>query len=313
MANMNNETPEQRRRNFEAAFPTVQSASGKGVALPMTTLSPEARAELREARTTFRDMEGNSQPQLGQDAPTAIMVDGAQDLIEGPNRVSSQAGLAAYSGGEARSLPSVPAPGQPGSRFNPRVVSREEQAARREVAAGVENTGRGTKSLGVPGVEKEMITMPPEIKNPPAKAAEKGVAKGAPEQQQEPSVSVMEQMMADVKHGDGKSVSSAVSKGLGQGLSQGIAQRMSQPRDKESIEAPEVAEIAPKAIGPSAVVNHLGQSRDELTPAATQGPASNKVVMDPAHVAALETMDQRQALELEEAGRQESSGGGYQR
>lgn len=49
--------------------------------------------------------------------------------------ISSQAGLSSLSGGQARSLPSVPQPGQPGSRFNPVVVSREEQAARRAKAA----------------------------------------------------------------------------------------------------------------------------------------------------------------------------------
>lgn len=60
--------------------------------------------------------------------------------------VSSQAGLSSHAGGQARSLPSVPAPGQPGSRFKPVVVSREEQAARRArsaVAKGGPVVGKG--------------------------------------------------------------------------------------------------------------------------------------------------------------------------
>lgn len=51
----------------------------------------------------------------------------AQRVIQDHTKTSSQAGLSAYSGGEARSLPSVPKPGEPGSRFNPRVRERAEQ------------------------------------------------------------------------------------------------------------------------------------------------------------------------------------------
>ena len=50
------------------------------------------------------------------------------------DKTSSQAGLSSFVDGRAKSLPSVPAPGQPGSRFNPVVVTREEQAARRAAA-----------------------------------------------------------------------------------------------------------------------------------------------------------------------------------
>lgn len=48
------------------------------------------------------------------------------------SRVSSQAGLNAFAGGRAKSLPSVPAPGQPGSRFNAVVVDRGERMSREE-------------------------------------------------------------------------------------------------------------------------------------------------------------------------------------
>ena len=47
-------------------------------------------------------------------------------------RISSQAGLNAFAGGRAKSLPSVPAPGQPGSRFNAVVVDRGERMSREE-------------------------------------------------------------------------------------------------------------------------------------------------------------------------------------
>lgn len=47
-------------------------------------------------------------------------------------RISSQAELNAFAGGRAKSLPSVPAPGQPGSRFNPVVVDRGERMSREE-------------------------------------------------------------------------------------------------------------------------------------------------------------------------------------
>ena len=57
-------------------------------------------------------------------------------------RIPSQAGLNAFAGGRAQSLPSVPAPGQPGSRFNAVVVDRGERMSREE---GVK--APGTKSL----------------------------------------------------------------------------------------------------------------------------------------------------------------------
>lgn len=73
-----------------------------------------------------------------------------------PNKdgISSQAGLSSLSGGQARSLPSVPRPGEPGSRFNPVVVSREEQAARREKAAGKKSLGIGLPPGGIPAPDR---------------------------------------------------------------------------------------------------------------------------------------------------------------
>jgi hypothetical protein len=51
-------------------------------------------------------------------------------------RISSQAGLNTFAGGRAKSLPSVPAAGQSGSRFNPVVVDRGERMSREEAVKG---------------------------------------------------------------------------------------------------------------------------------------------------------------------------------
>lgn len=50
---------------------------------------------------------------------------------------SSQAGLGAFAGGEAKSYPSVPAPGQPGSRFKPKTREREAQPQREMAPDGI--------------------------------------------------------------------------------------------------------------------------------------------------------------------------------
>lgn len=88
---------------------------------------------------------------------------------KGMRGVSSQAGLSAFAGGRAKSLPSVPAPGQPGSRFNPRVVSREEQVARRSASnaePGVRTKGAGKKSLDIGAPSGLIQGIPLEIMNP---------------------------------------------------------------------------------------------------------------------------------------------------
>lgn len=83
---------------------------------------------------------------------------------EAPKGISSQSGLNAYVGGQRKTLPSVPAPGQPGSRFNPVVVSREEQAARRNgQATPVKPAAKKSLDIGMP---PGMISgVPPEIMN----------------------------------------------------------------------------------------------------------------------------------------------------
>lgn len=311
----------------------------------------------------------STQPVLGQDAPTAIAVQGIQDELEDEGEIldaeiidepvapagplvhssaskpivssregfSSQAGLASVAAGAGtKSFASVPAPGEPGSRFNPRVVSREEQAARRETAAP-KDVGRGTKSLGGP-----------KKANPgtPGKKGEKPAEK-------KPAPSMMEQMMAEMKKGDGKGVGASFAKGFSQGLGQRLGQsgkdEVEDDLDAEAVEPVVLAQaevnqvygtgpsshagpgspvhdftgpsIAPAALAAqplitgvpaaltasAAVVNHLGQSRSELAPAPAQGAISSKVVMNPEHVAALETMD------AQEGAQQESSGGGYDR
>lgn len=62
--------------------------------------------------------------------------------------ISSQAGLAAVRGGAGYQQGSPP-PGAPGSRFNPRVVTREEQEARRREREGAASSGPpGTQGAG---------------------------------------------------------------------------------------------------------------------------------------------------------------------
>lgn len=81
---------------------------------------------------SLRKMMGADEPAPEQAAPVRH-----GDRVPVPRRElpiqpqpSSQAGLASYAGGVARSLPSVPAPGEPGSRFNPVVREREAQPER---------------------------------------------------------------------------------------------------------------------------------------------------------------------------------------
>lgn len=84
--------------------------------------------------------------------------------IEPESGFSSQAGLAARSGrSSVQVLSSVPAPGQPGSRFNPRVVSREEQAERRTL--GREGADAAQAARVAAPVAKKNLGIP---RHPPA-------------------------------------------------------------------------------------------------------------------------------------------------
>lgn len=81
---------------------------------------------------SLRKMMGADEPAPEQAAPVRH-----GDRVPVPRRElpiqpqpSSQAGLASYAGGAARSLSSVPAPGEPGSRFNPVVRERPAQPER---------------------------------------------------------------------------------------------------------------------------------------------------------------------------------------
>lgn len=88
--------------------------------------------------------------------------------------ISSQAGLNSYVGGQAKTLPTVPEPGEPGSRFNPVVVSREEQAARRS-AQGTPVKAAAKKSLDI-GMPPGLIQgVPPEILNAAGREQRQGV------------------------------------------------------------------------------------------------------------------------------------------
>jgi hypothetical protein len=75
-------------------------------------------------------------------------------------RISSQAGLNAYAGGRAKSLPSAPAPGQPGSRFNPVVADRGERVNHEEAVKGSR-----TKSLPLNTPPGMIQGIPPAIMN----------------------------------------------------------------------------------------------------------------------------------------------------
>ena len=66
--------------------------------------------------------------------------------------ISSQAGLAAVRGGAGYQQGSPP-PGAPGSRFNPRVVTREEQEARRREREGSKTAARMERHPELRGVE----------------------------------------------------------------------------------------------------------------------------------------------------------------
>lgn len=76
---------------------------------------------------------GEQQPEQPRPRGLPIPADppqAAQPIPPQRGGASSQAGLGAWSGGEARSLPSVPKPGEPGSRFNPQVRERPAQQKR---------------------------------------------------------------------------------------------------------------------------------------------------------------------------------------
>lgn len=75
-------------------------------------------------------------------------------------RISSQADLNAFAGGRAKSLPSVPSPGQPGSRFNAVVADRGEPMSREE---GVK--APRAKSLPLNTPQGMIQGIPPAIMN----------------------------------------------------------------------------------------------------------------------------------------------------
>lgn len=89
-------------------------------------------------------------------------------------RVSSQAGLNAFAGGRVKSLPSVPAPGQPGSRFNAVVVDRGERMSREE---GVKAPRAKSLPLNTPPGMIQGI--PPQILNQPKNEESEQTVAGA--------------------------------------------------------------------------------------------------------------------------------------
>jgi hypothetical protein len=190
--------------------------------------------------------------------------------------VSSQAGLAAYHGGRSKSLPSVPSPGQPGSRFNPVVLNREDQTARREAAALRQNIkGPGRKSLDI-GMPPGMIQgVPPEILKPSDKA------QGKDAQAEEPGVT------------------EAAAKGFAGGFVTGAqAQGMGGPQQETksgSVTAPD--DSLPGMAQP--VIVEAVDAVQGKSPAAS---GSKKVVMNPVHVATLAALDNKQDNGPERAG-----------
>lgn len=220
-----------------------------------------------------------------------------QGTPRGRHRASSQAGLSSHAGGQAKSLPSVPAPGQPGSRFNPRDVTREEQAARRDPAKGVVSAPEkvAKKSLNI--------------------GAQRGLIEGIPSD-------VLKTGTGDKSE---QGVMGAAVDGFVSGAVTGVKMNMRARAKEESSAAPgEPAGQSTTEASPSAgpVRNASGQTRQEVSsPAAVedalpgttqpfaldvidavQGKSPKTVVMDPGHAAALKAMDAK------EAGREEDLG-----
>lgn len=178
--------------------------------------------------------------------------------------ISSQGGLAAYHGGKVRNLPKVPSPGRPGSPFHPRVISREDQAVRREAAA---------QQLNIQGPAKKSL----DIGMPPGNIMIQGTADAGAESEEQ-------------------GVAAAAATGFTGGFVAGASQnpqRASAPVTNDA--KAQDAEPMPGLEQPLAV--SMAQAvRGKPGAAAAPG---NKVVMNPAHRAALQAIEDQQNNERE--------------
>jgi hypothetical protein len=78
---------------------------------------------------------------------------------------SSQSGLGTYAGGRVKVLPTAVPPGEPGSVFNPVVVGREEQAARRA----------NSEEAGLTGIELRQRQLAKGREGRPAKSGQRSL------------------------------------------------------------------------------------------------------------------------------------------
>lgn len=192
-----------------------------------------------------------------------------QDKDQNTRGASSQAGLNSFRGGQAKSLPSVPAAGKPGSRFNPRVVSREEQAERRSVrGTPLKAVTRKSLDIGAPAL---IQGVPPEILNPARRGQD-----GGPQT-------------------EGPGVTEAAAKGFGGGVAAGV-QGQALDAAGRGFEAALDGPL-PGVAGPVADALDAAQ---EKAPAGTGRP---KVVMNPAHIASLAALDAHSEAGLSGSGR----------
>lgn len=209
------------------------------------------------------DLHADREPQIqarrawNNEQTRGIQDTAAPDHQQGPATTgpSSQAGLSSFVGGQAKSLPSVPAPGRLGSRFNPRVVSREEQAERRSVrGTPLKTVTRKSLDIGGPAL---IQGVPPEIMSPATQGQDQD------------------------EHG----VTEAAAKGFVGGAAAGVQGQALDAADKGF----EAALDGPLA-GVAGPVTDALNATAEKAPAGSGRP---KVVMNPAHVASLAAFDAR--------------------
>ncbi|MCB5280375.1 hypothetical protein [Arthrobacter sp. ES1] len=227
--------------------------------------------------------EYNDRDGYGADRPRpGTRIDGA----------SSQAGLNAFAGGRIKSLSSVPSPGQPGSRFNAVVVDRGERMSREE---GVKAPRAKSLPLNMP---QGMIQgIPPAIMNQTAKdeseqtvagAAAQGFAGGfiagaqnrmfgsaGAGEQDGANPSWQENNRTPVRNAHGESLADLTATVPGEDPLPGTTQ-------------PLIMDVIDAARG--------------NVPARPAKAGTQAVVMNPAHVAALESLENRQEDSLESSG-----------
>lgn len=186
--------------------------------------------------------------------------------------ISSQAGLSTYEGAEARHSPSVPTPGEPGSKNNPLVVSRAEQAKRREqgqeqsgAAPGINPPGGRNVSSAARSLAVNAIGLPP------------GFTEGAQGAGQTPAV----QSAAEA------GVAAASIKGFARGFSNGARAQVSASPSRNAPSA--AADTSVPGASQPLIVDALDEVQGN--PPASASESGRKVVMNPEHQARIDALD----------------------